>query len=66
MATDGSTEHDASGALHAAAEQEHGGDTHGDEGLGPIDVRAWGAFVGGIALGLVVAVCIGISTGYLG
>jgi hypothetical protein len=37
---------------------EHG---HGSESLGPIDVEAWGAFVLGIGLGLVVALCLAAS-----
>lgn len=40
-------------------------DDHGDglEALGPIDVQAWGAFAIGIGLGLLVAVCVALSTG---
>lgn len=47
----------------------HGHDdhAHGDgEPLGPIDVTAWGAGVLGIAAGLVVAVCMAASAGWLG
>ena len=50
---------------------EHGAtDAHDDhanhsDSLGPIDVQAWGALAVGIALGLVVALCIAASTGAL-
>jgi hypothetical protein len=51
---------------HGAADhgEEHGHDDHADaeEPLGPIDAPAWAALVGGIALGLLVAVAILIST----
>lgn len=51
---------------HGAADHgaDHGHDDHADteEQLGPIDAPAWAALVGGIALGLVVAVAILIST----
>ncbi len=45
--------------------EDHGHDDHGHatETLGPIDTRAWGAFVLGIGLGLVVALSIVISIG---
>jgi hypothetical protein len=51
---------------HGAADhgEEHGHDDHADaeEPLGPIDAPTWAALVGGIALGLLVAVAILIST----
>jgi hypothetical protein len=45
--------------------ETHGHDDHADgsEALGPIDVQAWGALAIGIGLGLLVAVCIALSTG---
>jgi hypothetical protein len=48
--------------------EDHGHDDHADmtEPLGPLDVQAWGALAGGIALGLAVAACIALSTGALG
>jgi hypothetical protein len=48
--------------------EEHGHDDHadGDAPLGPLDVEAWGALAGGIALGLAVAACIALATGALG
>ena len=46
-------EHDGRGA--------GGHDDHGSEALGPVDVYAWGALAGGIALGLVVAVCVALA-----
>ncbi len=45
------------------APDDHGDDhNHGDEPLGPIDVRAWGAAVLGVAFGLVTAACFVIAT----
>ena len=41
----------------------HDDHAHGSEALGPVDVQAWGAFGVGIALGLIVAVCVALSTG---
>ena len=41
----------------------HDDHAHGSEALGPVDVQAWGAFAIGIALGLIVAVCVALSTG---
>lgn len=32
------------------------------EALGPVDVRAWGALILGVAAGLVVALCLVITT----
>ena len=43
---------------------DHGHDDHAHEPepLGPVDVIAWGAFVLGAGLGLVVALCIALAT----
>jgi hypothetical protein len=45
--------------------ETHGHDdhAHGSEPLGPIDVQAWGALAVGIGLGLIVAICVALSTG---
>jgi hypothetical protein len=62
---------------HAGAVAHHQTDDHGDdhghddhahdeEPLGPIDVAAWGAGGLGILLGVVVAFCFGLATGYFG
>jgi len=62
---------------HAGAVEHHSTDDHGDdhghddhahadEALGPIDVKAWGAAILGLALGTVVAVCFALTTGALG
>jgi ABC-type nickel/cobalt efflux system permease component RcnA len=51
---------------HATPHDEtegHDDHAHGSEALGPVDVQAWGAFAVGIALGLIVAVCVALSTG---
>ncbi len=57
---------------HGAADDvpEHGdADAHGgvsgqhdEDALGPIDVQAWAAGALGIALGLIVAVCLVVAT----
>jgi hypothetical protein len=47
----------------------HGADDHGEDhgqALGSVDVTAWGAGLLGIAAGLVVAVCMAASAGWLG
>ena len=44
----------------------HDDHAHGAEALGPVDVRAWGALALGVAAGLVVALCLVITTGILG
>jgi hypothetical protein len=52
---------EASVGPHGAAD-DHGGThghddhAHGSDALGPVDMRAWGAAVLGIALGLVVMI----------
>jgi hypothetical protein len=73
-----STEHTDSDALgHDDAVEhhrtdDHGGDhghddhAHAEDALGPIDVAAWGAGALGIALGVAVAFCFAMATGYLG
>lgn len=43
---------------HGAADR---GDGHAVEPLGPVDVRAWGALVLGIAAGLLVVLCLVIT-----
>ncbi|GAC1666352.1 MAG: hypothetical protein NVS9B8_07740 [Candidatus Limnocylindrales bacterium] len=46
---------------HASPEphlDEHG---HAGEALGPVDVRAWGALVIGVAAGLLVVLCLVIT-----
>jgi hypothetical protein len=45
-----------------------GHDDHADdaETLGPVDVQAWGAFVVGIAAGLVIVICLVLSTSSVG
>jgi hypothetical protein len=55
------------------AGEAHGPDDHGDtdghddhahagEALGPVDVRAWGALALGVAAGLLVVLCLVITT----
>jgi len=64
-AHDGMTGPHGSTADHGS---DHGHDDHAHGAaatLGPMDVRAWGAGALGILLGLVVAVAIALSSGYL-
>ncbi|HEY7130868.1 MAG TPA: hypothetical protein VH440_01395 [Candidatus Limnocylindrales bacterium] len=44
----------------------HGGDAHGAEALGPIDVPRWGAFLVGIAAGLFIALCLVLTIAVIG
>ena len=44
---------------------EHDDHAHPEEPLGPIDLRAWGAGIAGIAIGAVVIACFAITTGAL-
>jgi hypothetical protein len=48
--------------------ETHGHDDHAHIGamaLGPLDVRAWAAGLGGIVLGLAVAIALALSSGFL-
>ncbi len=49
-------------ADHATADGHDDGHAHGGEAIGPVDVRAWGALILGVAAGLVVALCLVITT----
>jgi hypothetical protein len=58
-----------SGADHGA---DHGDDAghgdghgHGDDGLGPVDLRIWGAGLVGVVMGLAGAIVFAIATGRL-
>jgi hypothetical protein len=42
-----------------------GGHGHGGEALGPIDVTMWAVGILGVALGLLVAVCVAFATGVI-
>jgi ABC-type nickel/cobalt efflux system permease component RcnA len=59
------------------AGEEHGQDDHGEthghddhahpsEALGPVDVAAWGAFVVGLAAGLLIAICLVLTIAVIG
>jgi hypothetical protein len=50
----------AAGIDHDDEDDDH--IAHGGPTLGPIDVQAWGAGVLGVALGLVVALCLVLAT----
>ena len=60
---------DIPGEVHGPLDHggEHGHDDHAhpSEALGPVDRVRWGAFVGGILLGLVVALCLVFTTSFL-
>ena len=52
---------------HATDEQavdEHDGDEHGHDEpvLGPVDVPAWAAAIGGVLIGVAVAFCFALAT----
>jgi hypothetical protein len=59
------THHEPHGAAmpHGAADDisDHGEDDHAMAALGPVDVEAWLAAALGVALGLVVALCLVIA-----
>ena len=59
------THHEPHGAAmpHGAADDitDQGEDEHGMPALGPVDVEAWLAAALGVALGLVVALCLVIA-----
>lgn len=54
---------DGDGHATTDGHADHADDqAHGGEALGPVDVRAWGALILGVAAGLVVALCLVITT----
>ena len=56
--------HDPAQASSDHGHNDHGGGHgHGGEALGPIDVTMWAVGILGVALGLLVAVCIAFATG---
>jgi hypothetical protein len=46
----------------------HGHDdhAHGSDALGPVDVQAWGALLIGVAAGLVIVLCLVLTTTLIG
>jgi ABC-type nickel/cobalt efflux system permease component RcnA len=40
----------------------HDDHAHGEEALGPVDVQAWGALIVGVAAGLLIVLCLVITT----
>ena len=61
---------DAAGVTHGAGDDPdtHGHDDHAHAGvaLGPVDTAAWGAFALGIGAGLLVALCLVLTTAVIG
>jgi hypothetical protein len=57
---------DVSADPHASGDRgddhDHADQAHAEEPLGPIDLRAWGAAVLGVALGVVTAACFVLTT----
>jgi len=47
---------------HADAAAGNGDHGHAEEPLGPIDVQAWGALLLGVGAGLLVVLCLVITT----
>lgn len=70
MSTTSSHDSDAMAGAHGAGDHgdDHGHDDHGhaEVALGPVDTLAWGAGLVGILAGLVVAVVMAMSVGWLG
>lgn len=66
-ATEAQQPGDVEGEAHGAGDHggDHGHDDHGHESetIGPVDVQAWGAFILGSALGLIVALCFALALG---
>jgi hypothetical protein len=64
----GATAHVSAGHAPKAHADGHDAAEHGhdDMGLGPVDLRMWGAGLVGVAIGLVGALCFALSTGRLG
>ncbi|HEY8870729.1 MAG TPA: hypothetical protein VIM30_15260 [Candidatus Limnocylindrales bacterium] len=58
------TTHDAAAQATAQVDAPHG-DHAPESEPGPINPMAWIAGIGGILLGLVVAVCLAFATGYI-
>jgi hypothetical protein len=62
------TDHGPSPAelVHAAADHAepygHDDHAHGADTIGPVDVRAWGALALGVAAGLLIVLCLVITT----
>jgi hypothetical protein len=59
----GDAENEAHGVGDHGDDGGHADHGHGSDALGPIDIERWGAFVVGIGLGLVVALCIAVAIG---
>ena len=57
---------DLAGEAHGPDDhgETHGHDdhAHGEEALGPVDTARWGAFLVGIGAGLIVGLCLVITT----
>jgi ABC-type nickel/cobalt efflux system permease component RcnA len=71
-ATDGhDPEHpgDIAGEAHGADDhgEDHGHDDHAhdSDALGPVDVQAWGALILGVAAGLLIVLCLVLTTSIL-
>jgi len=70
-ATDDHGDHpgDLAGEAHDADDhgEDHGHDdhAHGSEALGPVDVQAWGALILGVAAGLLIVLCLVLTTSIL-
>jgi hypothetical protein len=68
--SDSDTQHPGSTAPARGPDEHEAPDghddlVHGSAALGPIDVQAWGALVVGAGMGLIVALCVALSTGAL-
>jgi hypothetical protein len=66
MARDGHHPGDIPGEAHGIDDhgEDHGHDDHAhpSEALGPVDVQAWAALLVGVAAGLVIVLCLVLTT----
>jgi len=60
--SDAAASHDPA---HPSSDHGHADHGHAPEALGPIDVAMWSVGVLGVALGLLVALCVAFATGVL-
>ena len=61
---------DVAGEAHGADDhgETHGHDDHAHaaEALGPVDVASWGAFLVGLAAGLLIVICLVLTIAVIG
>ena len=50
---------------HGHGDADHDDHGHGGDELGPVDVQAWGALALGVAAGLLIVLCLVLTTSVL-